>query len=138
VQRGSGRFGITGGEETGGGLGYLAAALRGNPGAGVDRGQGSELGELPGLEAKMRHDSGEAVVWWSGVTSAAQGRLHGGAVRARWASVWGGAIEVGMGRRAAAWGFKGEGQGLGVRARDEELAGDLGVTGERGTREGRG
>ena len=43
--------------------------------------------------------------------------------------VWGGAVEVGMGRRAAAWGFKGEGQGLGVRARDGKLAGDLGVMG---------
>jgi hypothetical protein len=43
-----------------------------------------------------------------------------------------------MGRRAAAWGFKGEGQGLGVRARDGELVGDLGVTGERGMRGGGG
>ena len=51
----------------GGGLGYLAAALRGNPGTSVDRGQGSELGELPGLEAKLRRDSGEAAVWQSGV-----------------------------------------------------------------------
>ena len=38
-----------------------------------------------------------------------------------------------MGRRGRAWGFKGEGQGLGVRPQDGELAGDLSVTGERGT-----
>ena len=66
----------------GGGPGYLAAALRGNPGAGVDRGQGSELGELPGLEANLWRDSGEAAMWRSGVASAAQGPLHSGAVRA--------------------------------------------------------
>ena len=49
-----------------------AAALRGNPGAGVDRGQGSELGELPGLEAELLCGSGEVVVQWSSAGTAAQ------------------------------------------------------------------
>ena len=72
------------------------------------------------------------------MASAAQGPLRGGAVRAHRARVWGGAVEVGMGRWAVAWGFKGEGRGLGVRAQEGELAGDLGMMGERGMRGGGG
>ena len=70
------------------------------------------------------------------VSTAAQRALRGGATRGRRLGF--GAVVVKESRvRGRSWGrFKERFGDLGVRALDRELAGDLGVTGERGMRGG--
>ena len=73
-----------------------AVAFRGNPGAGVDRGQGSKLGELPGLEAELLCSLWGSGVRHGGVATAAQRFCAVEQRRGVWIRVAGGGCGVEM------------------------------------------